>query len=170
MSEALKTDLYQLTMAAAAYEADLNTVSSFEMFTRKLEAGRGFYIAAGLELVLDYLENLRFTGSQIDWLRKQHAFKHISKGFFDFLRGFRFKGDVWAMPEGTPFFPRDRLLDRERQGRLRPRSGSDVHVHVEEVPGHEVIQAGGGGRRGGPPREPLSEGDPGPQEGRRLRE
>jgi nicotinate phosphoribosyltransferase len=109
-SEALKTDLYQLTMTAAAFEADINTVSTFEMFTRKLDVGRGFYLAAGLELVLDYLENLHFTKVQIDWLRGQHAFKNISKGFFEFLRGFRFKGDVWALPEGTPFFPDEPII------------------------------------------------------------
>jgi nicotinate phosphoribosyltransferase len=110
MNDALKTDLYQLTMTAAAYEADINTTSTFEMFTRKLDAGRGYYLAAGLELVLDYLEGLKFTTAQVDWLRRQHGFAHISNDFFDFLSEFRFKGEVWALPEGTPFFPGEPII------------------------------------------------------------
>src|SRR5579872_6965923 len=62
--DALRTDLYQLTMAAAYFEAGLEHESTFELFTRRLEAHRGFYIACGLELALDYLEGLRFTAAE----------------------------------------------------------------------------------------------------------
>ncbi|HZU98404.1 MAG TPA: nicotinate phosphoribosyltransferase [Planctomycetota bacterium] len=108
--DALRTDLYQLTMAAAYFEAGLEHESTFELFTRRLEAHRGFYIACGLELALDYLEGLRFTGAEIDYLRGLRVFSHVSPRFFERLRDLRFTGEVWAMPEGTPFFPGEPIL------------------------------------------------------------
>src|SRR4029077_20112707 len=82
----------------------------FELFVRKLPERRSYLIAAGLEQALDYLSTLRFTGDQIDYLRKHPSFKCVSGEFFDYLAEFRFGGDVWAMPEGTAAFGMEPLL------------------------------------------------------------
>ncbi|MEZ0228990.1 MAG: nicotinate phosphoribosyltransferase [Planctomycetota bacterium] len=108
--EGLMTDLYQLSMAAAYFENALDHTATFELFTRRLEANRGFYLACGLELALDHLEGLHFSGAQVDYLRRLPAFSKVSPGFFERLRGFAFTGDVWAMPEGTPFFPEEPIV------------------------------------------------------------
>lgn len=108
--EGLMTDLYQLTMAAAYFETGLEHDATFELFTRRLDAGRGFYLAAGLELALEHLEGLRFSGAQIDYLRGLRTFANVSPRFFERLRALSFTGDVWALPEGTPFFPEEPVL------------------------------------------------------------
>jgi nicotinate phosphoribosyltransferase len=79
----------------------------FEFFVRKLPPRRGFLLAAGLEQVLDFLENLHFTGEEIDWLARGGRF---GKAFLDHLGGFRFTGDVHAMPEGTVFFANEPII------------------------------------------------------------
>jgi nicotinate phosphoribosyltransferase len=107
---ALLTDLYELTMAAAYFEDNFQATASFELFVRSLPAQRSFLLAAGLEQALDYLENLRFEPEHIDYLRRHPVFTHISAGFFDYLRTFRFSGEVWAIPEGTPVFAEEPLL------------------------------------------------------------
>jgi nicotinate phosphoribosyltransferase len=109
-NDALMTDLYQLTMAAAYFENGLDHHATFELFTRRLEANRGFYLACGLELALQHLEGLHFTGAQIDYLRGLPVFAHVSPRFFDRLRALRFTGEVWALPEGTPFFPDEPIV------------------------------------------------------------
>jgi len=108
--DALMTDLYQLTMAAAYFETGIEDTGTFELFTRRLEANRGFYLACGLELALDYLEGLRFAGAQLDYLRRLPVFARVSPGFFERLRELSFTGEVWALPEGTPFFPDEPVL------------------------------------------------------------
>jgi nicotinate phosphoribosyltransferase len=106
----LSTDLYQLTMAAAYFENGMHSErATFEMFTRSLK-GRAYLIAAGLEQALDYLQTLKFTPDQIDYLRHHYAFQHVSKGFFDFLGDLRFTGDVWAIPEGRAVFANEPML------------------------------------------------------------
>jgi nicotinate phosphoribosyltransferase len=102
---ALCTDLYELTMAAAYWQADVTHEAAFEMFVRHLPDDRPFMLAAGLEQALDYLQKLRFTGEQIDYLRGLNAFAPVEDGFFDYLREFRFTGSALAVPEGTPVFP-----------------------------------------------------------------
>lgn len=109
-SDALRTDLYQLTMAAAYFQNGMTHRASFEMFNRKLLPGRGYHLAAGLELALDYLENLSFSERDIDALRRHPHFGHVKPDFYDYLRDFRFTGTVWAMPEGTPYFPNEPVL------------------------------------------------------------
>jgi len=105
------TDLYQLTMAAGYFHNDLHERrASFEAFVRILPENRSYLIAAGLEQALHYLLQLRFTDEQIDWLRRQPVFANVSAGFFDYLRQMRFTGNVWAMPEGTVFFPNEPVL------------------------------------------------------------
>lgn len=109
--DGLRTDLYQLTMAAAMVHSGLDAHrSTFELFTRRLAPTRGYWIACGLELGLEYLEGLRFDGEQIDWLRAHPTFEAAPPRFFEWLRAFRFAGEVWAIPEGTPVFPWEPLL------------------------------------------------------------
>ncbi|HUS04652.1 MAG TPA: nicotinate phosphoribosyltransferase [Bryobacteraceae bacterium] len=108
---ALHTDLYELTMAAGFFESGKHREqATFELFVRRFPANRTFLIAAGLAQAVEYLLNLSFTGEQIDYLRSLPAFLHASPGFFDYLRELRFTGDLWAMPEGTVFFPGEPVL------------------------------------------------------------
>ncbi len=107
---ALLTDLYELTMAAAYFDNDFHARASFELFVRTLPPGRSYLVAAGLEQALDYLENVRFEAGDIDYLSSRPVFRNVSSKFFEYLRGFRFQGEVWAVPEGTPIFPEEPLL------------------------------------------------------------
>ena len=109
-NSALQTDLYELTMAAAYFENGLNRPATFELFVRSLPDDRGYLVAAGLEQALYYLENFSFNSEQIDFLREQPTFSHVSREFFRFLSAVRFTGEVWAMDEGTPVFPSEPLL------------------------------------------------------------
>ncbi|MGD2129533.1 MAG: nicotinate phosphoribosyltransferase [Lysobacterales bacterium] len=104
---ALLTDLYQLTMMQAYYEHGLEDTAVFEFFVRRLPENRGFLLAAGLEQVLDYLESLRFTRADLDWIAGS---RYFSQAFAERLADFRFTGDVHAMPEGTAFFPDEPVL------------------------------------------------------------
>lgn len=103
----LLTDLYQLTMLQAYVEKGMEETAVFEFFVRKLPAKRAFLMAAGLEQVLDYLENLRFLPADLEWLRERGRF---SAAFVEYLARLRFTGDVHAMPEGTIFFPEEPIL------------------------------------------------------------
>ncbi|WP_212523398.1 nicotinate phosphoribosyltransferase [Actibacterium sp. MT2.3-13A] len=103
----LLTDLYQLAMMQAYYEAGETGTAVFEFFVRKLPAGRNFLMAAGLEQALEFLETLRVTGAELDWLRASGRF---GDSLLAQLEGFRFTGDVHAMPEGTVFFPDEPIL------------------------------------------------------------
>ncbi len=108
---ALCTDLYELTMAAAYLRAGVaGREAVFELYTRELPRRRGFLLAAGLEQALHYLTKARFTGRSIDALRNLPVFSQVDDAFFEYLRGFRFTGDVWAMPEGTPFFGNEPIM------------------------------------------------------------
>ncbi len=106
-ASALLTDLYQLTMLKAYFERGMNEVAVFEFFVRKLPAQRNFFIAAGLEQALGFLENLRFADEELAWLAAQPGF---DAGFLDRLGKLRFTGDVDAMPEGTAFFPDEPIV------------------------------------------------------------
>lgn len=106
----LLTDLYELAMAAGYVETGFEANATFEMIVRSLPERRNFLIAAGLDQALHFLENLRFSAAEIDYLRGLPVFQHISARFFDYLAGFRFQGEVWAMPEGTTFFPGEPIL------------------------------------------------------------
>ncbi|MEW5707541.1 MAG: nicotinate phosphoribosyltransferase [Pseudomonadota bacterium] len=103
----LLTDLYQLTMLQAYLERGMQATAVFELFVRKRSPGRNFFVAAGLEQALEYLENLRFRDEDLRWVAESGLFK---PGFVDFLAELRFEGDVYAMPEGTPFFPDEPIL------------------------------------------------------------
>lgn len=102
---ALHTDLYQLTMAAGYFESGKASESAvFELFVRRLPANRDYLIAAGLQQAVEYLLSLRFTEEQVEYLRSLSQFQRASPGFWDYLETFRFTGDLFAMPEGTPYF------------------------------------------------------------------
>lgn len=106
-SSALVTDLYQLTMLQGYHAAGMADTAVFEFFVRRLRPGRGFLIAAGLEPVLAFLEDLHFTADELDWLAGTGRF---SGEFLATLASLRFTGDVHAMPEGTVFFPNEPIL------------------------------------------------------------
>ena len=106
-TSAVLTDLYQLTMLKAYHDRGMNHTAVFEFYIRNLPAQRNFLMAAGLEQVLEYLENLRFTQQERDWLQSSGRFP---TDFVDSLEDFRFTGDVDALPEGTIFFGNEPVL------------------------------------------------------------
>lgn len=107
---ALLTDLYELTMVEAYVERGMLDTAVFDCFARRAPEARNYLLAAGLEDVLHYLENLHFTGEAIDQLRRTHPF---SDKTLDYLRNLRFEGDVWAVPEGTPVFGNEPIISVE---------------------------------------------------------
>ncbi len=109
MNYTLLCDFYELTMGNGYFQTDgyADQITYFDVFFRNVPDGGGFAIAAGLEQVIDYIENLRFTEEDIAYLRGKGCF---CEGFLDYLRTFRFTGDLWAVPEGTPIFPREPFL------------------------------------------------------------
>jgi nicotinate phosphoribosyltransferase len=106
-ASALLTDLYQLTMLQGYFDQGMEDTAVFEFFSRQLPPTRGFLMAAGLEQVLDFLEHVRFTPQELDWLAQTGRF---SREFIDYLERLRFTGDVHAMPEGTIFFPPEPII------------------------------------------------------------
>jgi nicotinate phosphoribosyltransferase len=106
-ASALLTDLYQLNMIQAYLDHGETKTAVFEFFVRSLPARRGFLLAAGLEQALDFLENLRFSAAEIEWLASTGRF---GKNLLDYLAAFRFTGDVHAMAEGTAFFASEPIL------------------------------------------------------------
>jgi nicotinate phosphoribosyltransferase len=97
-------------MAAAYFEYQFTANATFELFVRSLPRERNYLLTAGLEQALQYLENLRIQDEDIAYLRRQPVFSHVNSAFFDYLKEFRFTGEVWAMPEGTPAFAEEPLL------------------------------------------------------------
>lgn len=103
----LLVDLYELSMLEAFRAEQMAGTAVFEFFVRKLPAGRGFLMAAGLAQLLEFLEEMSFTEAELAILRKSGRF---SSAFVDSLATLRFTGDVDAMPEGTPFFPDEPIV------------------------------------------------------------
>ena len=107
----LLTDLYQLTMAACYVGEGLDQRrASFELFVRRLPDRFGYLIAMGLAQAIDYLEQFRFSDTQIQQLQATGIFDQVPDAFWALLRSTRFTGDVWAVPEGTPVFAHEPLL------------------------------------------------------------
>ncbi|MEM6452049.1 MAG: nicotinate phosphoribosyltransferase [Cyanobacteria bacterium P01_D01_bin.105] len=107
----LLTDLYQLTMSACYVgEALHERPASFELFTRRLPSGYGYLVAMGLAQGLEYLAQLTFSPAQIIALQETGLFSHAPDSFWRLLKRFRFTGDVWAVPEGTPIFANEPLI------------------------------------------------------------
>ena len=104
----LLADFYQLTMANGYFEHGIaDQIVYYDMFFRKIPDNGGFVIMAGLEQVIDYLNNLTFTEQDIAYLRSRNCF---SEGFLEYLRNFNFSCDVWAIPEGTVEFHGELLI------------------------------------------------------------
>lgn len=107
LTSPLLTDLYQLTMLQAYYAHGMQDTAVFEFFVRKLPLNRNFLMAAGLEQVLEFLENLSFNAEELTWVERSGLFR---PDFVEHLRQLRFTGDVYAVPEGTVFFPDEPIL------------------------------------------------------------
>ena len=102
------TDFYEITMANGYFEHGLkDEIAYFDMFFRKVPDDGGFAIMAGLEQLIDYLDNLKFSDDDIEYLKSKEIF---NEGFLDYLRNFKFECDVWAIPEGTPIFPHEPVV------------------------------------------------------------
>lgn len=103
------TDFYELTMANGYFQSGHveDAIAYFDMFFRKVPDGGGYAIMAGLEPVIEYLKNLKFTDEDIEYLRSKELF---CEEFLEYLRNFKFSCDVWSVPEGTPIFPHEPIL------------------------------------------------------------
>jgi nicotinate phosphoribosyltransferase len=107
----LHTDLYQLTMAAGFFQSGKSAdIGTFELFVRRFPPNRDILVSAGLPQAIEYLLDLSFTAEEIDYLRGLPPFRHVARAFWDYLARFRFTGDVFAVPEGTPFFPGEPIV------------------------------------------------------------
>ncbi|OUQ16372.1 nicotinate phosphoribosyltransferase [Lachnoclostridium sp. An14] len=104
----LLTDLYELTMMQGYFkEENANETVIFDAFYRTNPDGNGYAVCAGLEQVIEYIENLHFTQADTDYLRSTGMFQ---EDFLDYLLHFKFSGDIYAIPEGTVVFPREPLV------------------------------------------------------------
>ena len=102
----LFTDFYELTMCASYFDNQKFEPATFDLFIRRLPPNRGYLLFAGLEQVLHYLQDIKFTEAHLSYLKKQG----FNQSFLDYLRNFKFTGDVWAAPEGTVAFPCEPLI------------------------------------------------------------
>lgn len=101
-------DFYQLTMGNGYFRTrHADRIAYFDVFFRRVPDGGGYAICAGLEQVINYIQGLRFSEEDIQYLRSKGIF---GEGFLQYLRDFRFTGDIWAVPEGTPVFPSEPLI------------------------------------------------------------
>ena len=107
MNLTLLTDLYELTMMQGYFKNPTNQTVIFDMFYRENPCGGSFAITAGLEQMIEYIENLHFSDKDIEYLRSLHIFED---DFLEYLRSFHFTGDIYAIPEGTVVFPREPLV------------------------------------------------------------
>lgn len=112
-NNSLKVDLYELTMAAGYFQNKVDALAAFELSCHTMPENRSFLVACGLEQVVDYILNLRFSDEDIGYLKRLPVFKTVKADFFDYLRRFKFTGDVWAMPEGEIFFAREPVIQVE---------------------------------------------------------
>ena len=101
-------DFYELTMAYGYFEKGYkDRITYFDVFYRQCPDGGGFAIAAGLEQIIDYIQELHFSQEDIEYLRDRNLF---SEEFLEYLANFKFTGDIWAIPEGTPVFPKEPIM------------------------------------------------------------
>ena len=106
----LLTDLYELTMMQGYFKNPTDQTVVFDMFYRDNPCGGGFAICAGLEQVIEYIENLRFTDEDIEYLRSTKVF---DEKFLDYLRNFKLHCNIWAIEEGMPIFPQEPIVTVE---------------------------------------------------------
>ncbi|MBR0140273.1 MAG: nicotinate phosphoribosyltransferase, partial [Firmicutes bacterium] len=103
----LLVDFYEMTMGNGYFMQGLeDKIAYFDMFFRKIPENGGMALAAGLEQFVEYIQDLKFTEDDLAFLKK----KGFNDGFLDYLRNFKFKCDVWAIPEGTPIFPGEPVM------------------------------------------------------------
>ena len=107
MNLTLLTDLYELTMMQGYFKNNCNETVVFDMFYRNNPCGNGYAICAGLDQLIDYIKRLEFSDEDIAYLDSLHLFED---DFLEYLRGFHFSGDIYAIPEGTVVFPREPLV------------------------------------------------------------
>lgn len=101
-------DFYELTMANGYFKTNIkNRITYFDVFFRKIPDGGGFAITAGLEQIIEYINDLKFTDSDIEYLRSRGIF---DEEFLKYLKTFKFTGDIYAVPEGTPVFPGEPII------------------------------------------------------------
>ena len=150
-SAALFTDLYELTMVDGYLQEDMHDEAVFSLFVRRLPSRRNFLVACGLEDALRYLETLRFTSAQLDYLA---SLRFFSDRLLRYLERFRFSGEVCAVPEGTPLFGEEPLLEviaplpeaqlaetyLINQLHLQTLAASKAARVVEAAAGHPVIE------------------------------
>ncbi|NIR44251.1 MAG: nicotinate phosphoribosyltransferase [Gemmatimonadetes bacterium] len=105
---ALLTDQYELTMLQAYWREEMDREAVFSLYVRRLPEGRNYLLACGLGDVLDYIETMRFNQKSIDYLAERDEF---SDEFLDWLKDFRFSGDVYAVREGTPVFSEEPIIE-----------------------------------------------------------
>ena len=102
------TDFYEFTMAHGYFEKGMaNRRAYFDMFFRRVPDGGGYAVMAGVEQLIEYFENLKFTDEDIEYLKSKNCF---SDAFLAYLKDFKFECDVWAVPEGTPIFPGEPIV------------------------------------------------------------
>lgn len=100
-------DFYEFTMTNGYFQKNMNDIAYFDVFFRKVPDDGGFAIFAGLKQIIDFVQDLHFTEEDISYLKNRNMF---SEGFLDYLRNFKFSGDIWAIPEGTVVFPGEPLI------------------------------------------------------------
>lgn len=108
MNYTLLTDFYEITMANGYLKNGMqNEIAYFDLFFRKVPDNAGFAIMAGVQQVIEYIEELEFTAEDVEYLRQKGLF---CEEFLAYLENFKFECDVWAIPEGTPIFPNEPIL------------------------------------------------------------
>ena len=100
-------DFYEFTMSNGYFQKNMNDIAYFDVFFRKVPDDGGFAIFAGLKQIIDFVKNLHFSEDDILYLKERNMF---SDNFLDYLRNFKFTGDIWAIPEGTVVFPGEPLI------------------------------------------------------------
>ena len=107
MNEIMSTDRYEFTMSNGYFELNRDEIAYFDIFFRKVPDKGGYAIVAGLEQIIDYVQNLSFDEEDINYLKSLNIF---TDKYLDYLSSFKFTGDIWAIPEGTVVFPREPLI------------------------------------------------------------
>ncbi len=100
-------DFYEFTMSNGYFQKNMNDIAYFDVFFRRVPDDGGFAIFAGLKQIIDFIENLQFSEEDISYLKERNMF---SDDFLEYLRNFKFTGDIWAVPEGTVVFPGEPLI------------------------------------------------------------
>ena len=105
---ALLCDFYEFTMGNGYFlTGKKDRIACFDVYFRRIPDGGGYVIAAGLDTIIDFIDNLKFTDEDIETLRNKKIF---DEGFLSYLRNFKLECDIFAVPEGTPVFPNEPII------------------------------------------------------------